>query len=78
MHGADAWLRSQGVQSTPLSESLRPGESYTTTMLFDLPNTAVPVHLVVEDSEWINTLVIGSEESPWHGKTLLALPAMKS
>jgi len=74
MPGADAWLQSQGIQSTPLSQSLRPGDAYTTTLLFDLPATAVPVHLNVEDAEWINVLVIGGEESPWHGKLLLALP----
>jgi len=74
MPGADAWLQSQGIKSTPLSQSLRPGDAYTTTLLFDLPATAVPVHLNVEDAEWINALVIGSEESPWHGRLLLALP----
>jgi len=74
MPGADAWLQSQGIKSTPLSQSLRPGDAYTTTLLFDLPATAVPAHLVVEDAEWINVLVIGGEESPWHGKLLLALP----
>ncbi len=78
MRGGDAWLEKEGGHSTPLSQSLRPGEAYTSTLLFDLPATAVPGHLVVEDSGWIDALVIGSERSPWHGKVLLALPPISS
>lgn len=76
MPGVEEWLARQGIRSTPLSEQLRPGEAYTTTMLFDLPAGVAPARLVVEDAEWVSALLIGSERSPWHGKTLLPLPAV--
>jgi hypothetical protein len=76
--GTEAWLQGHGLHSTPLSQELRPGESYTTTLLFALPDRTAPAHLLVEDADWINTLVIGSEESPWHGKVLLPIPAVAS
>lgn len=75
MAGAEEWLARKGIHSTPLSQELRPGDAYTTTLLFDLPAGAEPARLVVEDDEWPNTLLIGSERSPWHGKSLLPLPA---
>lgn len=78
MRATDAWLKGQGIRSTPLLQSLKPGDAYSTTLLFELPAAVAPAQLVVEDSEWINALVIGSEESPWHGKVLLALPATPS
>lgn len=75
MAGTEEWLARQGMHSTPLSQELRPGDAYTTTLLFDLPVGADPARLLVEDAEWPNTLLIGSERSPWHGKSLLPLPA---
>ncbi len=78
MAGIDGWFRDHGVHSVPLSQELRPGDSYTTTLLFDLPVATTPANLLVEDADWINTLVIGSEESPWHGKVLLPVPAVRS
>lgn len=78
MAGIDGWLTAHAVHSVPLSQELRPGDSYTTTLLFDLPGTTVPSQLLVEDADWINALVIGSEESPWHGKVLLPIPAVPS
>ena len=75
MSGTGSWLQERGLRSTPLSRELRPGESYTTLLLFDLPDTATPAQLLVEDADWMSALVIGSEESPWHGKVLLPIPA---
>jgi hypothetical protein len=76
MAGTEAWLAGQPVASTPLTKELRPGDAYTTTLLFDLPAGAMPAQLLVEDIGGINALLIGGERSPWHGKRLLPLPAV--
>lgn len=78
MAGIDGWCKDHGVHSVPLSHELRPGDSYTTTLLFDLPGRTVPAQLLVEEADWIDALIIGSEESPWHGKVLLPIPAVPS
>ncbi len=72
--GASEWLARQQIVSTPLTQELRPGDSYLTMLLFELPAGAAPAALLVEDSEWIGRVLIGDERSPWHGKVLLPLP----
>lgn len=54
---------------TPLTTPLRPGESYTTDVVFSLPHDMKPVKLLVNEGEWITHLVIGHENSPLHKKT---------
>ena len=75
MAGSEEWLVRQEIRSTPLSQELRPGDAYTTTLLFDLRPGAPPAQLLVEDAGWPGVLLIGGEQSPWHGKVLLPLPA---
>jgi hypothetical protein len=60
--------------SVPITRELRPAESYETVLLFDLPVDARPAQLLLEDDMFISRLLIGQEPSPFHGKTLLALP----
>ncbi|SRR5581483_10111174 len=51
---------------TPLTTPLRPGESYTTEVAFDLPAGAKPMSLLIQEGEWITRFVIGHENSPLH------------
>jgi hypothetical protein len=54
---------------TPLTAPLRPGESYTTDVAFDLPAKAKPTALLVNEGGWDTHFVIGHENSPLHKKT---------
>ena len=53
---------------TPMTTPLRPGESYTTELAFDLPADAKPAALLVNESAWETHLLIGHENSPMHGQ----------
>ena len=66
-HGNRYRPSSQG--GTPLTTALRPGESYTTDVAFDLPINAKPAKLLINEGDWITHLVIGHENSPLHKKT---------
>ena len=66
-------LESAGGAGTPLPTPLRPGESYTTTVVFDLPAEAKNPTLLVNEGEWVTHLVIGHENSPLHKKTRFQL-----
>jgi hypothetical protein len=59
--------------SIPLTRSLQPGESYTTRLVFDLPEKAPDPRLLITESDWITRLVIGHENSPLHRKTSFRL-----
>ena len=53
---------------TPLTNPLRPGESYTTDIVFDVPSEMKHARLLMNESDWITRLVIGHENSPLHKK----------
>jgi hypothetical protein len=55
--------------ATPLTNPLRPGESYTTDLAFDLPAEVKHATLLINEGDWITHLVIGHENSPLHKKT---------
>jgi hypothetical protein len=57
----------------PLTTALRPGESYTTEIVFDLPADANASTLLINEGEWETHLVIGHENSPLHKKTRFQL-----
>jgi hypothetical protein len=57
----------------PLTTPLRPGESYTTEIVFDLPADAKASTLLVNEGEWETHLVIGHENSLLHRKTRFQL-----
>ncbi len=59
--------------STPMNEPLRPGESYSTTFVFDLPPDARNPRLLIRDIEPLSRLLVDHENSPLHGKIYLAL-----
>jgi hypothetical protein len=54
---------------TPLTSPLRPGESYTTTVAFDLPPEVRPATLLINEGAWETHLIIGHENSLLHKKT---------
>ena len=54
---------------TPAPTPLRPAESYTTNIVFDLPVNARPSELILNESAWETHLLIGHENSLLHGQT---------
>jgi hypothetical protein len=62
--------------SAPLSQPLRPGESFTTSFVFDVPQNAHDFRLLVADpsDEWVPRMVVGHESSLLHKKIYLAVP----
>ncbi|HTS88801.1 MAG TPA: hypothetical protein VMG41_09950 [Gemmatimonadales bacterium] len=74
-----ARLARLGVASTPIDTELRPGVSYVTSFVFDLPGAARPVSLDLEDQDLFpNRWLIGHEQSLLHGRILLGLPPSSS
>ena len=62
-------LAAAGGAGTPLDAPLRPGESYTTELVFDLPEDARSPVLLVNESDLPTRFIIGHENSLLHGKT---------
>jgi len=58
---------------TALTTPLRPGESYTTDVVFDLPAEVKASTLLINEGEWETHLVIGHENSPLHRQTRFQL-----
>jgi hypothetical protein len=58
---------------TPMVTPLRPGESYTTEVVFDLPAEVKASTLLINEGDWPTRLVIGHENSPLHRKTRFQL-----
>ena len=63
-----AALAAIGRISAPLTQTLRPGESYVTLLVFDLPEDVRAPRLFVGAKDPITFLLIGHEESPSHAK----------
>jgi hypothetical protein len=58
---------------SPLTTPLRPGESYTTAIAFDLPADVKTATLLINEGEWNTYFLIGHENSPLHKKTRFQL-----
>lgn len=54
---------------TPLTNPLRPAESYTTDIAFDLPVNAKPATILINEDAWETLFIIGHENSLLHKKT---------
>ena len=67
----EAALLRLGGSSTPLTEALRPGESYTTDLVFDVPKDARGLRLWIAEDDPESRLVIGHENSFFHKKIYL-------
>lgn len=59
--------------STPLAAALRPGESYYTSFVFDVPKHQRDLRLLITDDDPISVVTIDHENSPFHGKIYLGL-----
>ena len=70
--GQKAWEDEHGP-TTPLRRELRPGESYETTLVFEVPDGARGLRLFLGDPPGIENVLIGHENSPLHGKIYFAL-----
>jgi hypothetical protein len=57
-----------GGASTPLTQALRPGESYLTDFVFDVPWDARGLRLLITENDAETRLVIGHENSLLHKK----------
>lgn len=64
------------ASSTPLTAPLRPGESYTTDVVFDLPAEVKSATLLINEGDFVTHFIIGHENSPLHGKTRFQLGAL--
>ena len=65
--GESALAGSQ-ASGTPITTPLRPGESYTTTFVFDLPPDIPNPTLLIHEGEVETRFIIGHENSPLHRK----------
>jgi hypothetical protein len=52
-----AALKSTGESGTPLTTPLRPGESYLSTFVFDLPPTADSPALFIDETDWASRII---------------------
>ena len=66
-------LEAAQSSGTALTTPLRPGESYTTDVVFDLSPEVKSATLLINEGEWITHLVIGHENSPLHKMTKFQL-----
>lgn len=71
--GRLALERAEGGAGTPLMTPLRPGESYTTELVFDLPRAAQATTLLLNESILPTRFVIGHENSLMHKQTKFRL-----
>ncbi len=60
--------------SVSFDRPLRPGGSYRTTLVFALPAGIRRPRLFVGDRGFLESLLIGHESGPGHGKTYFSLP----
>lgn len=66
-------LEQTNAAGTAMTNPLRPGDAYTTTVAFDVPTDAHNLSLLINEGEWLTHFVIGHENSPLHKKTTLQL-----
>ena len=69
-------LDASQTSGTPLTAPLRPGESYTTEVVFDLPADVKSATLLINEGDFATHFIIGHENSFLHGKTRFQLGAL--
>jgi hypothetical protein len=75
--GQMAYTRINGP-SAQLSQPLRPGESYTTNLVFDVPNDAQKLRLLIIEDDPETRFVIGHENSLLHKNIYLSLDEVRA
>jgi len=61
-----------------MTQALRPSESYTTQLVFDLPPGARKPRLLIAsptNPAWVGLLLVGEENGLLHKKVFFCLPA---
>jgi hypothetical protein len=71
-------LAHHGGAFTPLTQSLRPGESYLTDFAFDVPRDARGLRLLITEDDPETRFVVGHENSLWHKKVYFRLDASRA
>jgi hypothetical protein len=71
--GQRALELTSGATTTPLTTPLRPGETYSTDLVFDLPPDVHQPRLFIGDADPVSALIIGHEDSPLHKKIYFAI-----
>jgi hypothetical protein len=66
---AQVLLEKLHAGGTHMTIPLRPGDSYSTTLVFDLPADIKNPTLLIREGEWVTHVVVGHENSPLHKKT---------
>jgi hypothetical protein len=66
-------LAAARLHSTPLGEPLRPGESYVSYLVFEIPNQAQGLKLLLTSAGPENCFIWGHESSPLHAKAYFTL-----
>jgi hypothetical protein len=69
-------LAQTGDRSTAMSQALRPGESYTTDLVFDVPKSARGLRLLLIEDDAETRFVIGHENSLLHKKIYFDVEAL--
>jgi len=67
-----------GNNSIPMTQALRPGDSYTTDFVFEVPSDARGLRLLITEDDPETRLVIGHENSLLHKKIFLDIEAAPS
>jgi hypothetical protein len=67
--GGQSVLEKSQASGTPFTAPLRPSDTYTTTLVFDLPADIRNPTLLIREGELVTRFVIGHENSPLHKKT---------
>jgi len=73
-----AALARLGGTSTPLTQPLRPGESYLTDFVFDVPKDARGLRLLITEDDPETRFVIGHENSLLHKKIYFDVDAVRA
>lgn len=66
-------LVATGRESTPLTAPLKPGESYISYLVFDVPKEALNPRLFLGNATDVEVLLIGHEMSPWHKRVWFSI-----
>ncbi len=69
-------LARSGNSSTAMAQALRPGESYTTDLVFDVPKSARSLRLLLIEDDPETRFVIGHENSLLHKKIYFGVEAL--
>ncbi|HEV2195441.1 MAG TPA: hypothetical protein VGR55_07645 [Candidatus Acidoferrum sp.] len=69
-------LAKAGDRSTAMSQALRPGDSYTTDLVFDVPRSARGLRLLLIEDDPETRFVIGHENSLLHKKIYFDVEAL--